>query len=463
VITVLHDVEVDGRLVDVRCDAGAITEIGTGLDRGTDTAIDGHGGALLPGLHDHHIHLFATAALARSVPVGPADVSGKDGLAATLGAAGRGLPPGAWIRATGYHESVAGPLDREVLDALVPDRPLRVQHRTGAMWVLNSAACRAVALDESPPEGAEVDQHGRPTGRLVRLDGWLRDRLPPTGPPDLTALATRLHRLGITGVTDTTATASLDDLCALLPVAQHLHVAATGGPALTDATFPPGIARGPVKVVVDEHDLPPLGGLVAWIRAAHAAGRAVALHLVTRASIVLALAAWDEAGAVPGDRIEHGSVIPAELIAELAHSRLTVVTQPSFVHERGDQYLTDVDPDDLDHLYRCGSLLSAGVAVAAGSDAPYGDVDPWAAMVAAIGRTTRGGVLLGGTERVRALRALELFLGPLDDPGGPPRTVAVGAPADLVLLDAPLDRALADPSADRVAATLVAGSIAWSR
>src|SRR4051812_1103751 len=81
-----------------------------------------------------------------------------------------------------------------------------------------------------------------------------------------------------------------------------------------------------------------------------------------------------------------------------------------------------------------------------------GDVSPWAGMAAAIGRTTRSGVLLGGAERVGAPRALELFLGPLDDPGGPPRTVAVGAPADLVLLDAPLDRALADPSADHVAA-----------
>ena len=33
--------------------------------------------------------------------------------------------------AIGYHESVAGPLDRDRLDALVPGRPVRVQHRSG--------------------------------------------------------------------------------------------------------------------------------------------------------------------------------------------------------------------------------------------------------------------------------------------------------------------------------------------
>jgi hypothetical protein len=68
-------------------------------------------------------------------------------------------------------------------------------------------------------------------------------------------------------------------------------------------------------------------------------------------------------------------------------------------------------------------------------------------------------VVLGPDEQVSPERALHLLLGDLRDPGGSPRRVAVGAPADLCLLDAPLAAVLADPSADRVATTVIAGRI----
>jgi hypothetical protein len=39
---------------------------------------------------------------------------------------------------------------------------------------------------------------------------------------------------------------------------------------------------------------------------------------VTRPGLALALAAWDEAGVLAGDRIEHGSVVPPDLRARVA-------------------------------------------------------------------------------------------------------------------------------------------------
>src|SRR5262245_13535437 len=86
--------------------------------------LDAAGGALLPGLHDHHLHLLALAA--RSARCGPPEVRTRDELARALGAAR--LHAG-WIRGTGYHESVAGALDRRDLDALAPGAAVRVQHR----------------------------------------------------------------------------------------------------------------------------------------------------------------------------------------------------------------------------------------------------------------------------------------------------------------------------------------------
>ncbi|HEX6567820.1 MAG TPA: amidohydrolase family protein, partial [Acidimicrobiales bacterium] len=149
------------------------------------------------------------------------------------------------------------------------------------------------------------------------------------------------------------------------------------------------------------------------------------------------------AGARPGDRVEHGAVVPPELRPALARHGLTVVTQPGFIAERGDDYARDVDPDDLPVLYPCRSLLDDGIPVALSTDAPYGDADPWRAVAAAARRTTPGGTLLGPGERLPPRRALTLFTGDPHRPGGPPRTVARGSPADLCLLDVPLAAALA--------------------
>jgi predicted amidohydrolase YtcJ len=160
-----------------------------------------------------------------------------------------------------------------------------------------------------------------------------------------------------------------------------------------------------------------------------------------------------------GDRIEHGSVIPEDAIGALRALRLTVVSQPGFVRTRGDRYLDEVDPAERPDLYRLRSLKAAGLPLAASSDAPYGEPDPWAAIAAATDRRTRGGRTLGACEALTARQALDLWLGEPTDPGGPPRRVAVGAAADLCLLDRPLEAALAAPSAEHVAATFVGGRL----
>jgi predicted amidohydrolase YtcJ len=185
----------------------------------------------------------------------------------------------------------------------------------------------------------------------------------------------------------------------------------------------------------------------------------VAIHCVTRVALVLALAAWDEAGARPGDRVEHGAVVPPELHPALRRHGLTVVTQPGFVAERGDEYRREVDPDDLPHLYPCRSLIDAGVPVGGSTDAPYTDADPWRAIAAAAARRTPSGAVLGPDEAVTVRRALDLFLSDPRSPGGPPRRVAPGAPADLCLLATPLAVALADPVAAKVVATICRGRL----
>jgi predicted amidohydrolase YtcJ len=220
---------------------------------------------------------------------------------------------------------------------------------------------------------------------------------------------------------------------------------------------------GPVKILLDEGTLPDLAELVLKIRTARRWGRRIAVHCVTPAELAFALAAFDEVGAGPGDRVEHGSVIPAAAVPILARMRITVVTQPSFIFERGDAYRENVEAEDQSSLYRCASLLEAHIKVAGSSDAPYTRGNPWDAVATAISRYTRAGYLLGGAERVAPTVALNLFLGPVSDPGGLARRVDVGANADFCVLGDSLRQTLADPRRAHVAATVVAGNVVYRR
>ncbi len=389
---VLCDVEVAGRRVDVRLGEGRIGAIAPRLPRGGET-IDGRGGALIPGLADHHIHLFALAAQRSSVALD--EVRGPAELKRRIAAATAERAPGAWVRATGYHEQMAGELDAAALDALAPRHRLRVQHQTGALWVVNSAALTAVGADDGPA-CVERGADGRPTGRIWRGDAWLRTRI-GAEPPSLAPVGRQLAACGITQLTDATVTtdaaaaARLADAHRAGELPQRLTLMSGGSlsPPADDA-----FAVGPVKVLLDDHALIDLDDFSGRIAGARRQGRAVAVHCVTAGELALTLAAFEAAGARPGDRIEHGGVIPAATIGAIRTAGLTVVTQPAFVAERGDRYLAEVEPSEQADLYRCASLQAAGVPVASSSDAPYASSDPWAGMAAAMRRRTRAGAVL---------------------------------------------------------------------
>ena len=113
----------DGVAVDLRVGARIDDVADTLIPRRGEDVYDVAGGTVLPGLHDHHVHLYSAAAAATSVRVGPPQVRDRAALAGVLAS----TEPGddGWIRAVGYHDSVAGPLDRAALDTMVPNVPLR--------------------------------------------------------------------------------------------------------------------------------------------------------------------------------------------------------------------------------------------------------------------------------------------------------------------------------------------------
>lgn len=421
----------DGTVADIRVGA-QIEEIGVGLQsQPGETVLDAHDATVLPGLHDHHVHLRSAASAMDSLTLGPPRVHTKEQLAEYLSNA----TPNAdgWIRAIGYHESVAGELDRAALDAILPGTPVRVQHRSGALWILNSAALHLLGMA------------GHPDGRLRASDRW--SEALQRHHTDLPELSRRLTALGVSGVTDATPDLDADDMVSLLVAHRH-------------GEFRPRLSfLAPGKMILHDDRLD-LDALTGWIADHHADGQPVAVHCVTAAQLVVAIAALRAAGGHPQDRIEHAAVVGDDDLADLAELGLTVVTQPNFVAERGDQYLSDIPAAEHAALWRVASLRKAKVRVALSTDMPFGRGDPWAAMRAAVHRTTPSGVVLGADECVAATEALTMFLGYADQPGRP-RTVDVGQPGDLCMLAAPPATVLAELDAGLVAATIINGQLAY--
>ena len=268
------------------------------------------------------------------------------------------------------------------------------------LWILNSAGLARIGLADHPD------------GRLRSTDSW-SDAL-SRSETSLTELSDRLSSYGVTGITDATPDLGITDIVRLEELhrhgdlRQHVHCLAPGKRILHD----------------DDLDLEQLAG---WIAQRHRDGSPVAVHCVTAAQLLVTIAALREAGTHPGDRIEHAAVVPSDCLADLADLAVTVVTQPNFVAERGDQYLDEVPVAEHDQLWRVASLLQAGVPVALSTDMPFGDGDPWAAMRAAVHRTTPSGDILGS-------RRMRLGANSFDDvPGSagsarPPRAVAPGEP-----------------------------------
>lgn len=429
-----------GAPVSVGIRDGMIAAIGPTVE-GPGTQCDANGLTLGSGLHDHHCHLLATAARMQSADL--TDCHSEDAIIAQLRASiGE---PDQWVRAFGYDERVAGLPDRDQLDRWLPQQPMRIQDRTGAYWLLNSAGIAGLS-GKSLPRCVERDANGRPTGRIWRGDKWLRERIGGS-PPSLTGLGQRLAEWGVTGVTDAGASNGMAE-AKLLAGAIPQRLIIMGTEALPDGEY---YAVGAVKLLLDENDLPPISQTVDRIAAARALNRNVAAHCATLGELLFYLEALRQSGgARPGDRIEHGSVIPESLIGDLAAAELIVVTQPNFIHDRGDRYRSQIDESELNDLYRLGSLLRGGVRVIGGSDAPYGDANPWIALRAALDRRTRDGAVIGASEAIDRQAALALYQhSPL----------AVSAPADLILYDWPED----SQALGEVSLTLIGGEIVWRR
>ena len=83
-LLIANATDLAGNPFSLRC-SDSIIETGASLRPGPgDRVIDAHGGVLLPGLQDHHLHLLSTAASRESLLCGPPEINSVSELLSSL-------------------------------------------------------------------------------------------------------------------------------------------------------------------------------------------------------------------------------------------------------------------------------------------------------------------------------------------------------------------------------------------
>lgn len=415
---------------------------------------------LLPAFADPHLHLVACAADRAGLELADAPPPTIPALLDRLREFARALPPGAWLRVSGYDEAWLAEgrhPTRAELDDAVPAHPLRIRHATRHATLLNGAGWQRVeqAIGRLSADLAPRDASGLPLGPAFALEPEITRVV---GPVDEAALARGLRAVGgalarcgvvhvdeVTASNDAARVARLAGAVAAGDLPQRVRAFVADADEAEAARRVAGelVAIAGVKLLARSTDEVHARDFRDRLHRARRVGLPVAVHAVEPDVVVAVLDALVSAPARAGtdrvpDRLEHASLCPPEVVRRIASAGVAVVTQPAFVAWRGDKYRREVEEPLQDWLYPLRDLRAAGVTVAAGSDAPVVPFDPRLGLDGAVRRTTRDGAVLGARQALAAAEALELFT---TAPAGlrgerPAGVLATGAVADLVLAEA---------------------------
>ncbi|MFE7316566.1 amidohydrolase [Streptomyces sp. NPDC057555] len=410
--------------------------------------VDLTGKLLLPGFQDAHVH-----AVFGGVELAACDLTGTVGVAEYLErirAYAEADPDRAWITGSGWSlESFDGGLPtRQLLDSVVPDRPVYLTNRDHHGAWANTRALELAGLTRDTPDPAdgriEREADGTPSGTLQEGATGLVARLVPaaTAAERLAGLLwaqSLLHSLGITGWQDALLgefNGQPDPSDAYLAAARSgaLTARVTGAlwwdrdrgaeqiPELVErrAELSHGRFRaGSVKIMQDgiaenftaAMTSPYLDGcgcatansglsfvdpkaLCGYVRELDALGFQVHFHALGDRAVREALDAVEAARTANGWRdtrhhLAHLQVVHPDDIRRFAELGAIANIQPLWAaHEPQMDELTIpfLGPERAAWQYPFGALQRAGATLAAGSDWPVSSPDPLAGLHVAVNR-----------------------------------------------------------------------------
>jgi predicted amidohydrolase YtcJ len=475
--------------------------------------VDLAGCALLPGFIDTHLHPIAMLYYDLH-----ADLRGVGSIAELqqrLRAAAASRPEGEWVVGLQLEDADLAERrlpSREELDAVSAERPVLVLKHDGHSASGNSRALAAAGIDARTrdPTGGRIERRADGT-----LGGPCRETaaqllMGAVPAPSLERLretaAGTFGRLAACGVTSAGvivqtdeegpggAAGRLESLALLLlhgelPFAPYsifvgrnveaavaaretpLHDPAAGRRVggfkiFADGTFGSCTAcmREPFADRPEERGYMtlPEDTILARMRAAHAAGLQICVHVIGDAALERCLALFERLlteSPRPDHRhrIEHASLVPPELIPRIAALGLCVSTQPLFIHSEKGWLHRRLGAARARHVYPLRALLDAGVRVAGASDAPVESTDVLHAIQCCV---TREGFethqALAPAEALALYTRGAAYLQFEEDEKG---TLAPGKRADLAILSG---NPLAVPP-DRIASLRVLRTVAGGR
>ncbi len=400
----------DGRVASV----GTRREVTDAVGRGAHV-VDVGRTAIVPGLHDFHIHLVGLARARAGVALDDA-ANGAD-VARRLARAAALLPPRAWLTGRGWSEAQLATVNPDELDAAIGERLAFVSSHDGHSAWASAPALRlaGVTSDTSDPAGGRIerDAAGAPTGVLRETAMDLVAAFVPEAQgaalrDPLDATLRELAAFGLTGASeagDYTADggigadaalgdsfSSLTDLADLVDGRLRMNlgipvdaIAAAAGAGLRTAASLPGrrsLRFGWAKEYADGA----LGsGTAALFEPATCGTRDAGILRVSSEELDALARAPGRLSDSPDDRLEHAQLLRADEVARFAQLGMTASVQP--IHAAADRDLVESCwGDRQDRAYAWRSLVDAGARLAAGSDAPFEAVNPWLGIFAAVHR-----------------------------------------------------------------------------
>jgi predicted amidohydrolase YtcJ len=457
--------------------------------------VDCSGATLLPGFIDAHCHLHAYSETLISLNLSPREnIHSIVDIQTRLLEFAISRPPGAWIRGKSYNEFYLVEKrhpNRWDLDAVTPQYPVKLTHRSGHAHVLNSLALEQIGITPEtgdPPDGL-IDRDletGQPTGILYGMGKYLAARIPAMDEGEIErglGLADRnLLALGITSIQDASSANNLHHWRQLEAwkrrgifhprVSMMLGFEGFEGLRHQLFAFVPTSELKPGGVKIFVHQVtgslrPCQEELNEMVLAVHAAGLQAVIHAIEEPEIESACNAIEyalcrEPRSDHRHRIEHCSVCPPSLIKRICRLGITIVTQPSFLFFSGDRYLKTVPECRQEDLYPIGSLFEYGVPAGFGSDFP----NPFIGVYAAVTRMTEGKNSLKPKQRIPISQALRMYTLEAAAAGFEDRSlgsITSGKLADLILLNAdPREIEAAKIKDIQVIMTMLDGRIVWS-
>lgn len=388
------------------------------LRRPQTVVVDAQGGSVLPGFIDTHAHLIEAG-----LRLEEAQLEGARTLAeveAAISAWMKANPDENWVLGRGWsRDAFAGHVPaRELLDALVPDRPALITADDGRRAWANSAALAAAKITRrtpAPPGGVIVrdPRTGEPTGELedAALD-LVRAQIPAPTSDELRAAAeaaiAEAHRHGVTSVHVPEATGEMLALFDELRRTSGLHLriyaalegdidASADAIAMVDALGERYLDDPLLKTGAIAFDVTADPARLASLERAASEIDARGWQLILRTSdpraLEIALDVVERTSrARTGDRerrhrIEHAGQVPRALVARAAELGV-ILSMPLPAFPAADVAARVPPPETTEGapptavLYR--AIVDAGGRFVLGSDWPYLPLDPLRGLHAAL-------------------------------------------------------------------------------